>query len=117
MPEAAGAEGNKGSIEMLRRGFLKLLGAAIAVPIVGWAPKRLAPDRWNVWTGRISGNWSEPRNWLLGRVPASGDSVVFNSCSGSLTENLSRDEMRCNIDTLVVADKFAATIGSQGRTL
>lgn len=108
---------------MLRRRFLKLLGAAIAVPWIGCPAERLArrlvrdPHR-NVWIGTVSGRWKDRRNWSLDEVPVYGDSVVFDSRSGDLTENLDQRGIRLESLTYTRGARDArVTIGKQGRTL
>ena len=100
---------------MLRRTVLKILGAVIAAPVIGWPIRKVAPRRWNLWIGRVSDDWNDRRNWLLNEVPISGDSVMFNSYSGHLTENLTQNDMNLSIDRLLITDDFKGTIGKQGR--
>lgn len=65
---------------MLRRGFLKVLGAAIAVPWIGWPARRVARwSKWNLWIGGDAGKFDDPRCWSLGRVPSASDCVVVNT--------------------------------------
>lgn len=103
---------------MLRRSFLKLLGVAIAVPVVGWIPKRAFRDtRWNVWLGRGSGDWLDPQSWSLGAIPRRGDRLLFDACSGNLVENLDQVEATIVCDSITISKDFAGTIGEQGKTL
>ncbi len=105
---------------MFRRGFLKLLGAAIAVPVICWPAEQLArrlvrDPHYNVWLGTVSGHWKDRRNWLLDEVPVYGDSVRFDERSSDMTTRL--DAPGVMFDRLIMADDFKGTIGKQGRTL
>ncbi len=48
---------------MFRRGFLKLLGAMIAVPWIGWPVRRIARwSKWNLWIGGDDGLYYNPES-------------------------------------------------------
>lgn len=39
------------------------------------------------WTGSVNGEWNEPENWDLGRVPINGDVLVFPAEAPNKTQN------------------------------
>ena len=67
-------------MKIRRRSFLSLLAAAMIVPAeIIRVPRPLSPvfvrrECW--WTGEVSTEWEDPRNWIGGNVPDDGDDVV-----------------------------------------
>lgn len=125
---------------MLRRAFLKLLGAAIAVPIIGWPARRVARwSRWNLWVGGDDGRFDDPRCWSHRRVPGDGSSIVLDggilnipqyvdfenvALVGGGTLRMQSDSSRlavsAHVRNLTFTDSAAlagCTIGKQGRAL
>ena len=125
---------------MLRRGFLKRdakagwpdimvcmvqasrsSGVSVAklVRAAKAARVALAECGRSTWIGAVSGDCSDSRNWLYGRLPRAGDAtVVFDACSGTMDSNM--DLAGIGIDTLIItkgAQDAGCTIGKQGRAL
>lgn len=120
---------------MLRRTILKILGAVIAAPVIGWPVRRVVRwSKWNLWIGGDDGAFDNPRNWSHGRVPKDGESFVLNTGNLVLPEDSTFDNiitigsgtlivvgsnkeaLRC-LDSLTISDDFKGTIGKQGRPL
>ncbi len=130
---------------MLRRGFLKLLGAAIAVPIIGGRAKRwvqrIAPighslSKWNLWIGGDDGTFGDSRRWSHGRAPVDGDCIALDTGRMTVPGTINLEglaligpghiEVEANpanvpcINNLTITEAARAagcTIGKQGRTL
>ncbi len=123
---------------MLRRGFLKLLGAAIAVPWIGWPARRVARwSKWNLWIGGDDGQFYNPDCWSHRQVPTNGASIAVNDGYVMLPEDVSFDDIvlygsgsvmvqarlgntstkPLAVGSLIVAESFTGTIGKQGETL
>lgn len=132
---------------MLRRWFLKLLGAAIVVPWIGGPARRLAQriapighslSKWNLWIGEDDGKFDDPQCWSHKRVPGDGDCVVLDTGTMTVPGGMSLERLtvigpghifveanpvnahHSAIGTFTVtqaATEAGCTIGTQGRAL
>lgn len=74
-----------------RRSFFGWAGAAVAALVIPWRKAKAAVTP-NVptlpqtctWTGDVSTEWTDPRNWLDGKVPRNGDDIVVRQCRFAL---------------------------------
>ncbi|MBW1744694.1 MAG: DUF2341 domain-containing protein, partial [Deltaproteobacteria bacterium] len=57
---------------------------------------------WNNTTG--NGFWSDPNNWSTGRIPGTGDAVIFDGAYSST--NCILDAVEDNLDSIVLEDDY-----------
>ncbi|OPZ27429.1 MAG: hypothetical protein BWZ02_01648 [Lentisphaerae bacterium ADurb.BinA184] len=89
-------------------GVAKRAAGTLALAAVLAAATQAAPI---TWTGAADGNWNNPGNWDLGRVPAGGDAILLPAGGVNKTQNA------MTLGSSSPDDQITLAIGEGGYTL